>query len=278
MLKRRYVLALAAGGAVALRVGIGPAAAGRTRIGGTGAALGLMKRLCDVFCDANEVRAPGTPFEIVPATGSAGGIAAVIDGVLDLGVSGRPLSAQEAARGAREMFMGATPFVFATSHPNPESLTRADVIAIYAGTRRIWADGTPIKLILRPRSDGDPLILIRHIEGLEPAMEAARRRAELPVMATDQRNTQLARQLPGSFVGAALAQLLVEEGGLQIVPLDGLVPGIDHLASGAYVMAKPFYCITGPRPSSAAVDFLAFLRSDEAGRIMRSTGVLPAAH
>ena len=65
----------------------GGANAQTLRVGGTGAAAGMMKTLGEAFSAAT----PGVRLDIVPSLGSSGGIAAVRDGALDLAVPSREL-------------------------------------------------------------------------------------------------------------------------------------------------------------------------------------------
>lgn len=55
----------------------------------------------------------------------------------------------------------------------PSDLTSSDVREIYALKRRTWPDATPIRVILRPKSDADSDCLIAQFPGIEAALDAA---------------------------------------------------------------------------------------------------------
>ena len=57
------------------------AAETRLRIGGTGAALGVMSRLAAAFAEQE----PGVAVEVLPSLGSSGGIRALGEGAIDIG-------------------------------------------------------------------------------------------------------------------------------------------------------------------------------------------------
>lgn len=65
------------------------------KIGGAGSALGSMRLLADSF----EKSHPGVKVQVLPSVGSPGGIKAVLDGVIGIGISGRPLAEEERKRG-----------------------------------------------------------------------------------------------------------------------------------------------------------------------------------
>src|ERR1039457_6863942 len=72
-----------------------------------------------------------------------------------------------------------SPYVIATSHFNATGMKSADLAGIFAAERPTWADGTPVRIILRPRSDTDTALLGELFAGMTEAIESARRRAEV---------------------------------------------------------------------------------------------------
>jgi phosphate transport system substrate-binding protein len=65
------------------------------RAGGTGSALGAMRRLADAFGQENR----GDELVIVPSLGTNGAIQAVAHGAIDIGFLGRDLGPRERALG-----------------------------------------------------------------------------------------------------------------------------------------------------------------------------------
>ena len=63
----------------------------------------------------------GIAVDIIPSLGSGGGISATADGVLDIAISGRPLSAAEQARGLVQLPPCGLPYVLATSLRRPQA-------------------------------------------------------------------------------------------------------------------------------------------------------------
>jgi phosphate transport system substrate-binding protein len=250
---------------------VGNAAAADTlRLGGTGTANGMLRQVGAEFTAAD-----GGKVEVVASLGSTGAIRALADGVIDIAVSARPLKADEAAAGLRQVAVLRTAYVIATSHSNPNGLKSADLARIFAAEKPTWADGTPIRILLRPRSDTDMALLGQLFAGMDKAIEAARRRAEVPIAATDQDNIALAERTPGSLDGTTATQIKTEHRNLHVVPLDGVEPTLANFESGAYRFAKKLYFIVPRNSTPEAQRFVDFLRSSQGVKALRETEILP---
>ena len=181
----------------------------------------------------------------------------------------------KSAAGLRQVAVLRTAYVMATSDSNPNTLKSGDLAGIFAAEKPAWADGTPIRIILRPRSDTDTALLGELFPGMDKAIEAARRRAEVPTAATDQDNAALAERTPGSLTGTTTTQLKTEKRNLQVVPLDGVEPTLANFESGAYRFTKKLYLIVPRNSSAEAQRFVDFLQSPQGVSALRETEALP---
>jgi phosphate transport system substrate-binding protein len=213
----------------------GATAAEALRLGGTGSAVGMLKQVGAEFTAAT-----GVQVDVVASLGSSGAIRALTDGVLDIAVPARPLKTDETAADLRQVAVLRTAYVIATSHVDATGMKSADLAKIVAAEKPTWADGTPIRIILRPRSDTDTALLGELFPGMTDAIESARRRAEVPTAATDQDNAALADRTPGSLIGTTMTQIKTEHRNLHAVPLDGVEPTLANFESGAYRFSKSF--------------------------------------
>jgi phosphate transport system substrate-binding protein len=251
----------------------GPSAAAETlRLGGTGSAIGMLRQVGDEFTAAT-----GVKVEVVTSLGSNGAIRALVDGMLDIAVPARPLKTDETAAGLRQVAVLRTAYVIATSHFSTTGLKSADLAEIFKAGKPTWADGTPIRIILRPRSDSDTALLGELFAGMTEAIESARRRAEVPTAATDQDNVALADRTSGSLVGTTMTQIKTEHRNLHIVPLDGVEPTLANFESGVYRFAKRMYFIVPRDSTPEAQRFVDFLRSPQGVKALRETEILPGA-
>ena len=246
------------------------AAAGVLQVGGTGAAAALLAHVGKPFTQQT-----GIAVEVKPGLGSSGGLSALAAGVLDVAVAGRALSGAEAARGLVPVITIRTPFVFVTSHHAPPSMTVPEIANVYTAEKVAWPDGSPVVLILRPREDADNHCIVQYFLGKGDVLGRARQRAELPVAVTDQDNAGMAERLKGSLAAATYAQIILEQRDLRMIAVDGVVPSIETLASGAYLPTKVLYFVHPLQPSAAASRFIQFLRSDEGVRALREAHTLP---
>lgn len=251
----------------------GAASAQTVRIGGTGAAQGLLLRLSEAF----NLVSPGDRLEVVPGLGSSGAIAAIVEGALSVAVVARPLNDAETAKGVRSTPWLETPFIFVSSSPRQMALSRAEVVAAFGGELRTWSDGSSIKPILRPRSDAMTDMMIAHFDGMQAALEKTRRRPDVPLAATDQDNAQLAAKVPNSLAAMTLLQLTTEQPQLRVVALDGVKPSLVRMEEGSYLLRVALQLVVGERSSQVTQRFLSFVRTPIVERIIRESGGLPLA-
>ncbi len=244
--------------------------AGETlRIGGTGAANEMIKRVGALFTAET-----GIVVQLVPSLGTSGANRALADGVIDVSISGRPLSPAETAKGLTAVAELRTPFGMATSHPNPNGFKSSEIARLYQSDHPTWADGTPLRIILRPTTESDTWLLGQLFPGMSEAIAKNRKRADLSVAATDQDNADMAEKAPGSLVGASLMQIQTERRNLRFVPIDGVAASLENYKSGAYPFGKTLYFVLGAKKSPAGERFLTFLRSPKGIAALHEAGAL----
>lgn len=248
------------------------AAAESLRFGGTGSATEMLRQVGVQFTSASEVKV-----DVVSSLGSSGAISALADGNLDIAVSARPLKPEESAKGLNQVAVLRTAYVLATSHPHPNGLTAAELPKIFSAVKPVWADGAPLRIVLRPRSEADSALLGALFPGMAEAIEGARRRAEVPIAATDQDNIDLAERTPGALTGTTLTQLKTENRKLHVVPLDEIEPTLASFESGAYPFAKKLYFIVRAKGGAEAQRFVDFLQSPQGVKALRATDTLLGA-
>ena len=214
---------------------------------------------------------------MIPGLGSSGGIAAVLDGVLDLAVSARPLKPAES--GLTETIAVRTPYGLASSNPKPGNIAKTDVAAFYAEATATWPDGTPVRVILRPKSESDTALLGETFPEMIAAIDRVRMRMDVPVAATDQDNLEMAKSIEGSLVGTSLAQMITEnhQPHLRFLTIDGAEPTLENLENGDYPYFKLYRFVFADQPKPVVQRFMAFVQSSEGESLLREAGSLPAA-
>lgn len=258
-LGRRRALVLAAAGlaapAIALPVLV--------RVGGTGAALGGLDLL------APALRAgPGLNLETVRLLGTAGGVRGVASGRLEASVSSWPLTEAKRAAGLRDRLYATTPLAFATRRDNPaQGMSLPHAEAMIAGEVTSWPDGTPLRMSRRPTQDSDTLLLA----GLSPSMEVAvghlQRRPGIPTAASDNDQADALRASRGSFGVLGLSMMMTEARELKPLIIEGWPVEIAD-----WPIHKQFHLVTRERTDPWVEDFVTFLFSEEASRLLAPHG------
>lgn len=245
---------------------------GTIKIGGTGTALGSFKELGEAFKKIH----PDVNIVILPSLGSGGGIKAVNEGALDIGLSSRPLKDTEQQLGAAAVEYARTPFVFVTAQKTGRiNFTLQDIAGIFSGETKKWPDGTGIRLVLRPESDMDTVLQ----KGMSPEMDKAITKAlsqeGMIVAFTDQESADAVEKVQGAIGTSTLAQIISEKRPLNPITLNGVVPDMKNLANGSYKYYKTLYIVTGPKSGPVSRDFIEFINSGKGREILKMTGHLP---
>jgi phosphate transport system substrate-binding protein len=247
--------------------GSGVAHAELLRIGGNGSVMAMLPAVFAVFARAEEDK-----LEVIQGLGHGGAMRAATDGLLEVAIASRPLNSKELAQGLTSVLTFRSPFGFVTSHPGADGFKSSEIADLFKSAKARWADGSPMRIILRPRGASDSLALGELFPNMKAAIEQARRRPDIPVATSDEDNTQLAEQVTGSLTAATLTQIMVERRNLRFVPIDGIEPSLESLESGSYLYQRTLYFVLPAKRSAAAERFIAFLRSAEGKAALRASG------
>lgn len=239
------------------------------KIGGTGTALGTMQLLAEEFVAGN----PDIRVTTVPSLGSGGSIKAVVAGVIGLAVISRPMNESERKLGAVEMEYARTPFVFAVSAKSKvAAITSRELADIYAGRKVTWADGSPVRIVLRPASDTDTEMVKNISPEIRQGLAAAAARPGVQFAVTDQDAANDLERIPGAIGPSSLAVIVSEKRALRALKLDGTEPTPMNAASGAYPHYKRLFLVTGAKRSAAVERFVAFVQSPAGRKLLATNG------
>jgi phosphate transport system substrate-binding protein len=279
MMRRAAAVLLASSMAASL-VGVGAAdgqmtlPARKLAIAGTGAALAITRHLAAAFTDAHrDIRV-----EVPGSVGSTGGIRAVYDGAVDLGVTSRPLTEDERALG-----LVAVPFVLSPliigAHPGvPDGdVSSAALVEIYRGTRTRWSDGHEIVVLNRELGDANVALIALHVPGFgEAFMEAARAR-RWTVFYTHHDMIRALAMTPFSIGTTDGCSVAVERLPIKTLALDGVAPTAEQMRARRYPLVRHLALVhLADRLSPEARAYLRFVRSPEGRDAIRRTGCVPA--
>jgi phosphate transport system substrate-binding protein len=246
-----------------------PANGATIKVGGTGAALGVMRVLGESFKKTN----PTVDVVVVPGLGSGGGRKALMGGALGIAITSRPGKAEEKLEGATARLYGRSPFVFAVQTKNKTTnLTIQDIIDIYGDKKISWPNGARLRLVLRPITDSDSELLFGIGPDMEQALKSAHKRDEMAIAMTDEDSATMIESTPGGFGSSVLSLILSEKRALKFLSVKGITPSPKSIANGTYPWFKSFYLLTKPDASAAARAFGDFVLSAPAQPMLEKLG------
>lgn len=242
-------------------------------IGGTGAAIGLMKAIGDDFVRTH----PGVRIQVLPSLGSGGGVKALVAGALQVAVTSRVLTDDERTKPVRAIEFARTPFVFVVQRNNPVSGASLDEIAdAFAGKRKTWPDGQPVRPVLRPLSDVDTKLVADISPALQQAIATAHQLPGKNIAITDTDIADELERVPGSIGTSTLVLVRAEQRALKPLSIGGVEPTVDNMRRGAYRYQKSIYIIVRNDAPPTVRAFVEHLQSPRVASMMAKLGAMSA--
>jgi phosphate transport system substrate-binding protein len=244
------------------------------RTGGTGAASGPIRLLAQEYAKLE----PSVTVTVSPSLGSSGGIQALRAGALDLALAGRVLKAEEIAQGLQSVELGRSPAVFGVQSADKlAEVTSAQLAGWLTADVPVAADGSRMRLVLRPDSDIDTTLVRSLGKGVADAMTLAQSRKGMIVAATDSDAAELIERTPGALGLSTLGLIQTEGRKIKALKLNGVEPTTANAASGAYPLAKAIHVVSKESRSPHVKAFIEFLGSPAARTLLAKHGFFFAA-
>src|SRR6267142_1255463 len=233
----------------------------------------LVPQLAEQF----KAQHPGTTFDIA-AEGSTTGIAAIIDGTAQIGMSSRRAKSSEVGQAAAKG-INMKPTVVAydgiaviVNAGNPvKSLTKKQVEQIFTGEVADWSavggSGGKISVYTRNTSSGT------YSDFKELAMK---KRDYAPSSQKMAGNEQIASEVGKNPNGAGYVGLAyTKAGGVKVMPIDGVTPSVQTVLGKNYPYARPTFYYTNGEPSGLAKEFVDFTLGPAGQKIVTQVGFVP---
>ncbi|MDF9826835.1 phosphate transport system substrate-binding protein [Ereboglobus sp. PH5-10] len=258
---------------LALAAGI-PASAGKIVIRGSDT---LGAKLVPMLAEQYRAAKPGVTFEIA-AEGSTTGIAAIIDGTAQIGMSSRSAKSTEmSAASAKGVDMRATIVAYdgigiIVNAGNPlAGLTRRQIEQIFTGDITDWSavGGKPGKISIYTRNTSSGT----YADFKQLAMRKRDyARSSQKMAGNEQIAAEVARNPNGiGYVGLAY----LGSPGIKALSADGALPTKQAVLDKKYPLARPTFYYTNGQPSGEAAAFVAFTLGEEGQRIAEKIGFVP---
>lgn len=246
--------------------------AGVLHLAGSGTNLPLTRALVDAFVARNA----DARLVVYESIGSSGGVNAVYDDVVDLGLVSRPLRDREAALGVVTIPYARIPVVAAVnlSVPDTDLSTRA-LIDIYAGRRTKWSDGSPIVVLQREPGDSGHQMVGEALPEFAAVDAEAYRERRFRVILHDRAMQEALAITPGAIGLIDTGVISLEHLPLRALTLDGIEASEVTFQSRRYPFAKDLAFVAVEEPSGLAAEFIRFAHGEEARRLMKAHGYIP---
>jgi phosphate transport system substrate-binding protein len=233
----------------------------------------LVPQLAEEF----KAQHPGTTFDIA-AEGSTTGIAAIIDGTAQIGMSSREAKpAEVSAATAKSVSLKPTTVAFdgiavIVNAANPvKSLTKKQVEQIFTGDVTDWSaaggSGGKISPYTRNTSSGT------YSEFKELAMKKRDYAQDSQKLAGNEQIASEVAKNPNGVGYVGLAYIKAQ--GIKVVPIDGAMPSKESVLAKTYPYARPTFYYTNGDPSGLAKEFVDFTLGDAGQKIVGQVGFVP---
>ena len=214
----------------------------------------------------------GVDFTYNP-TGSGAGIAAVLEGRCDIGLSSRCLKEEEKAQGLSETVLAYDGIAVIVNNENPVAdLSIDDIAKIYTGEINNWKEvgGDDAEIVLIGREAGSGTR--DGFETITGTEDVCKYRQELTstgdVITTVEGN-------PNAIGYASLASV---KDSVKLLMVNGVLPSESTVKDGSYLVQRPFVLVTkmDQELSNTAQKFFDYVISEDANEIILNAGVVPA--
>ncbi len=234
----------------------------------------LGAKLVPTLAEEYKAKNPGVSFEIA-AEGSTTGIAAIIDGTAQIGMSSRRAKTTEVSA-AQAKGVTMNPIIVAydgiaiivNANCPVKNLNKRQVEQIFAGDITDWsAVGGPagkISIYTRNTSSGT------YSDFKDLAMKKRDYASSSQKMAGNEQITSEVGKNPNGIGYVGLAY--IHDAGIKVVSIEGLVPDKASVLSKKYPYARPTFYYTNGEPTGEAAKFIEFTLSDEGQKICEKIG------
>ena len=237
----------------------------------------LGAKLVPTLAEEYKARNPNVSFEIA-AEGSTTGLAAIIDGTAQIGMSSRRARATEmsaaSAKGVslKPIIVAHDGMAVIVNASNPlTKLTLRQVEQIFAGDVKDWSavGGKPGKISIYTRNTASGT----YSDWKELAMK---KRDYAPSSQKMAGNEQIAAEIAKNANGIGYVGLAyIHAEGLKVVPIDGVLPSKETILNKKYAYARPTFYYTNGEPGGEAARFIEFTLSSAGQTIAEKIGFVP---
>jgi phosphate transport system substrate-binding protein len=247
-----------------------------------------MVNLALAWAEAYESVAPDVTVSVTGG-GSGTGLAALVNGTVDVANASRPISAEERAaaeaKGIQPVeFVVARDAIAIVIHPdNPvDALTLPQLSAMYSGQIIRWievgGEDRPIVLLSRETNSGTHVYFLEHVLRLGDNDQPVFFSPETLLLPSSEGISAEVRQNPNAIGYDGLGYVTADMKTVAVAGAAGqpfVLPTIETVNTGAYPIARDLYLYTAGEPSGAVADYIAWVMGSAAQQIVAELGFVP---
>jgi phosphate transport system substrate-binding protein len=225
----------------------------------------------------------------VTGGGSGTGIAALINGTVDMANASRQIKPEERAQAEANGIdpvehVVAGDAIAVVVHPsNPvDGLTIPQLSAIFAGTITNWAElggeERPIVLLSRESNSGTHVYFLEEVVRQGRANDQTLFSPDTLLMPSSEGISAEVRQNPNAIGYDGLGYVTPDQKVVAVARTDGgpyVLPSVETVKDGTYPIARGLYIYTAGEPQGAVLAYLDWILGPEGQAIVREQGFVP---
>jgi phosphate transport system substrate-binding protein len=225
----------------------------------------------------------------VTGGGSGTGIAALINGTVDMANASRAIKEEERAQAEANgiepvEYVVARDAIAVVIHPsNPVSeLTIPQLSDIFSGKitnwREVGGEDRPIVLLSRESNSGTHVFFLEEVVRQGSTEDTTLFSADTLLMPSSEGISAEVRQNPNAIGYDGLGYVTADQKVVAVAPASGqpyVLPTVETVENGSYPIARELYIYTIGQPQGAIRDYLTWILGTEGQAIVQESGFVP---
>ena len=225
----------------------------------------------------------------VTGGGSGTGIAALINGTVDMANASRAIKAEERAEAEAngiepvEHVVAADAIAIVVHPSNPvDGLTIPELADIFAGKITNWqevgGEDRPIVLLSRESNSGTHVFFLEEVVRQGNKDDKTLFSPDTLLMPSSEGISAEVRQNPNAIGYDGLGYVTADQKVVAVAPAEGqpyVLPAIDTVKDGTYPIARDLYIYTIGQPQGAILAYLEWIMGPEGQAIVKDLGFVP---
>lgn len=244
------------------------------KLAGSGSNLPLTRLLVQAFLAKHQL--PSRHIQLFNSIGSTGGIHAVTEGAIQLGLLSRSLKPVERNK-ALQMYPYAKVAVVLAAHRSVPAriITEKGLYELYAGQQRLWSNGNQVVVLQRERGDSSHRSVARTFRQFQAINQRAYKARRWRVLYRDQGMQRALLETPGSVGLLDFGLIQLQKLPLRVLAFKNHHPTLKSLQQGTYPFTKTLRFVSHGPAQGLARKFLRFVYTPQGQGLIRNNGYLP---